>query len=253
MNPDKRDYDQPVAYDTEGRPLYYRPLDNAAPPQDPPTSTPLPAPNQTTAQASAHEESSPTDNSTWQADHDRSVHDYPEIQFSPTEYVVIDVQRSTVGLVLIWLVALLLAAFALLAAMFLPDFLATIDLGHTAGSASLATFGVAVLAIIGGFVAAWVYRANRFIVTNERIFQRLQHTPFAYRNQNIEMEHVEDCSLKQNNIFQILFNYGTIRLSTIGSEQTYRFTFVARPTEQFKVVNAVVQAVDEGAATRFER
>lgn len=250
--------DSPAAYDPEGRPLYYSTPSDETPPAAEQNPTATPAAEQT---ASAPEPTAPAaataaatvNDAAQQADHDRSVHDYPDIQFSPTEYVVIDVQRSAVGLVLIWLVALLVTALALAAAAILPSFLASINLDATAGTASLVALGVALLAVVGGFVTAWVYRANYFIVTNERVFQRLQHSPFSYRDQNLEMERVEDCSFRQDNIIQTLLDYGTIRLSTVGDEQTYRFNFVARPAEQFKIINAVVQAVDENGATHYRR
>ena len=43
-----------------------------------------------------------------QADHERSVHDYPDINFSPKEYVIIDVERSYFCLMAIWIMALLM-------------------------------------------------------------------------------------------------------------------------------------------------
>ena len=63
--------------------------------------------------------------------------------------------------------------------------------------------------------------------------------------------HIEDCSYAQTNPIQTILNYGSIRLSTIGDEQTYVFTFVDRPKEQFRIVNHVVQQVDEGQTTKY--
>ena len=50
-----------------------------------------------------------------------------------------------------------------------------------------------------------------------------------------------------------MLNYGSIRLSTVGDEQTYLFTYVDRPKEQFRVINHVVQQVDEGAPTKYHK
>jgi hypothetical protein len=107
------------------------------------------------------------------------------------------------------------------------------------------------MCLIGGAIAQYVFRQNFFVVTNERVFARIQTTPFSYRTQNVEVEHIEDCSYRQNGPIQAILNFGTIRLSTIGDEQTYRFTFVSRPAEQFKVINRVVQVVDEDVATKY--
>ncbi len=183
-----------------------------------------------------------------QADHDRSVHDYPDIQFSPTEYVVIDVERSFWGIVRIWLFAL--AVFLTMAIVtILIDRTSPIKIDFTT-EASLFV-GTIVLTLLCGIVGTQVYRQNTFIVTNERIFACIQYTPFSQRNQNVEIEHIEDCSYAQTNPIQTILNYGSIRLSTIGDEQTYVFTFVDRPKEQFRIVNHVVQQVDEGQTTKY--
>ena len=183
-----------------------------------------------------------------QADHDRSVHDYPDIHFSPTEYVVIDVERSFWGIVRFWLLAI--TAFIVLGIVtVLIDHTSPIDLGDPIMTAMLAI--TVILPLLIGWIGTSVYNQNRFIVTNERIIANIQYTPFAHRNQNIEIEHVEDCSYAQNNPLQMLLNYGSIRLSTVGNEQTYLFTCVKDPKAQFRTVNNVVQQVDEGPSTRY--
>jgi len=184
-----------------------------------------------------------------QADHERSVHDYPFIKFEPTEFVVIDVTRSIVGIIYIWLVALVafsaIVGVAVLIAHTSPDDLKD----NIAIAAFIGAFG----AFAGGAIATYVFRSSYFIVTNERIFARAQYAPFSYRDQSIEIEHIEDCSLRQGGILQTLFGYATIRLSTVGDEHTYQFTFVTRPKEQFDVINEVVHAVDEDEPTKYRR
>ena len=183
-----------------------------------------------------------------QADHDRSVHDYPDIQFSPTEYVVIDVQRSVWGLVRIWLFALLVFV-AMSAITVMLDITTPVELNHWVLISLIVT--TIAISLLVGMIGSYVYKSNSFIVTNERVFAHIQFTPFAQRSQNVELEHIEDCSVSQSNPLQMIFNYGSIRLSTIGDEQTYLFTFVDSPKEQFQVINHVVQQVDEGEPTRY--
>ena len=160
-------------------------------------------------------------------------------------YIVIDVERSIWGIVQIWFFACV-AALAVLAA--------TVFMAQSSGGANQgAVVGLIASAacVAGGMVATHVYRQNYFVVSNERVFARIQFSPFARRSQNVELEHVEDCSIRQAGIVQTLLNYGSIRLSTVGDEHTYRFTFVSRPEEQFSIINKVVQAVDEGESTRY--
>ncbi len=185
-----------------------------------------------------------------QADHDRSVHDYPNISFSPTEYVVIDVQRSPWGIARVWLFALLIF-LAMGAIAILMHQTSPIEMS-TAVYAGLFIATIAATALVG-IVGTHIYRNNSFIVTNERVISHIQTTPFAVRTQNVELEHIEDCSVAQTTPAQHLLNYGSIRLSTVGDEQTYLFTFVDRPREQFSVINRVVQQVDEGEPTRYHK
>lgn len=177
------------------------------------------------------------------ADHERSVHDYPDIDFSPTEYMVIDVQRSIWGLVRAWLIAL--AIFGVIVVLvLLIDSTTMVALTDAQKVCMIAL--AAVIPVFVGALGTHVFNQNTFRVTNERIIAHLQYTPFAYRSQNIEIEHIEDCSYSQTGILQNMLNYGTIRLSTVGNEQTYSYTFVADPKAQFGPINRVIQQVDEG-------
>lgn len=185
-----------------------------------------------------------------QADHDRSVHDYPDIHFSPTEYVVIDVQRSPWGVVRIWLFALIVF-IAMGAITILMHQTSPIEMSSVV---YVGLFVATVAAtILVGTIGTRIYRNNSFIVTNERVISHIQPTPFAIRTQNVELEHIEDCSVTQATPAQHILNYGSIRLSTVSDEQTYLFTFVDNPREQFKIINHVIQQVDEGEPTKYHR
>ena len=186
-----------------------------------------------------------------QADHDRSVHDYPHLDLDDDEYVVIDVERSKIGVVFIWVVVLLIfilvpGAFFLAMNMSpLPD--------HIKTGLSLILVLFAIIILLSGVIARNIYRANYFIVSNKRVFAKVQHVPFVYRLQMVELEHVEDVSMARTSLLQIIFNYGSIRLSTVGDEHTYKFTFSADPESQIKIIQKVVQAVDEGEPTKYRR
>lgn len=185
-----------------------------------------------------------------QVDHDRSVHDYPNINFSPSEYVVIEVQRSIWGLIRIWAFALVVfIAMGLI--VLIADKTSPIELSQMA-ELGLLLLAVA-LPLLIGLIGSSVYRKNRFIVTNERIHAYIQYSPFAKRMQIIELEHIEDCSYSKSGILQSIFDYGSIRLSTVSDEQTYLFTFVDHPRQQFAVINRVVNQADEGQSTRAHK
>lgn len=184
------------------------------------------------------------------ADHERSVHDYPNIQFSPTEYVVIDVERSLWGLARIWFYALL-TFIAMSAILILIDNTSPVSLNNMVEFSLLVM--TAALPMVMGLIGTWVYRRNHYIVTNERIYSHIQYSPFAKRMQIIEIDRIEDCSYLQSNIIQIFLNFGSIRLSTVGDEQTYIFSYAARPKEQFRTINYVIQQVNDGQPTKYKK
>ncbi|MDR0957065.1 MAG: PH domain-containing protein [Candidatus Nomurabacteria bacterium] len=183
------------------------------------------------------------------ARHDESVKKYPNINLLPAEYVVINVKRSVWGLVRIWFIAIA-ACVAIIAATVMMGQIA--PSGNTLGIAFVG-FLVMILAVIGGTIAAGLYKKNTFIVTSERVIMQHQTTPFSIKTQNIEIENIEDCSYTRNGILNTMLDLGTIRLSTVGNEHTYMFHYVERPAEQFKVVNEVVQMVDRDQTPRRTR
>lgn len=218
------DSDEPAAYDAEGRPLYYRPSLETLPPQ---ASAPQNIPTET------------------QQKHDESAGLYPDLNLASSEFVVIDVERSLWGLVSIWAITCLAFVTFIVATVLISQIM------QNHSEIMFVGFATATACFFGGLVATYVYNQNYFIVTNERVFARVQISPFSQRSQNVEIEHIEDCSYTQNGPLQMILGYGVIRLSTVGDEHTYQFTFVRSPAEQFKVINTVVRAVDEGESTKY--
>ena len=228
----KQPEEQPVAYDVEGRPLYYRP-EEEAPAIEPVSEQPPNATSDLTIEL--------------QEKHNESIDMYPDLSLAPTEYVVIDVERSIWGPIIIWLVV----CIAFITFIFSTIMMSQI-MNNNMGTITIG-LSITLVCILGGLVGNYVYNQSYFIVTNERVFARIQHSPFSQHSQNVELEHVEDCSYSQAGPVQMILGYGTIRLSTVGDEQTYRFTFVKDPTRQFQVINKVIQAVDEGESTKYRR
>lgn len=185
-----------------------------------------------------------------QADHARSVADYPHLDLAEDEYIVIDVARSRIGLVYIWLVTLLLVALFVVSAMFFANSFASAESKLLIAALGYLLVG---MTLIGGLVASAIFRNNYLVVSNQRIFAQVQNAPFARREQSIEIEHIEDTSYVQSGILPHVFNYGTIRLSTVGDEHTYALNYVSDPDHQMRTIVRVVKAVDEGEATTYKK
>jgi len=176
--------------------------------------------------------------------HDQSVIDYPGVHLTDAEFVIAEVRRHPIGLLAPFLSGILVIGIAL---GFLFNYTAIV----TALSAedklpSLGVMIIPILLIVGlaalfMYIAYYIYNRNFFILTNECVIQNMQYSLFSQREQTISLGSVEDASYTQDNILQYMLNYGSIRLSTIGDEDTYRFQFVSDPKNELTVLSDAVE------------
>lgn len=180
--------------------------------------------------------------------HQRSVEAYPYLNISDAEYVIADVKRHPVGMAVpIASAIVVIFVVALIVAMYQP-------LTEQAGTVGAP--GIGFIALIGGvvclftalfaYISVWVFRANRFYLTNESVIQEIQESLFSKREQTINLGNIEDASYSQHGPLQLLFDYGSIRLSTEGEETTYRMNYVAHPKEQIAKLTNAVEAFKNG-------
>ena len=228
---------QPVAYDSEGRPLY------AAPPPQPQQPAP-----QVVHLARAVEPVKQPISPEVKARHDRSVREFPFLNLSEGEFVISAVRRHPIGLVLpVGLVVFLVALTASVIINY-PLIATSLSASTVPDYGSVAFIGtlLILLFLIGGYIAVWVYINNKFFLTNESVIQEIQTTLFARHEQTVSLANIEDASFTQQGILQTMFNYGAIRLSTEGDETTYRFPYVTNPKQQIATLNNAVEAFKNG-------
>lgn len=232
------DYNKPVAYDNEGRPLY------AHPSQQHPVGQ----------QSSVVHMVRPVDpvqlsiSPEIQAKHDDSVRRYSNLNLSEGEYVISAVQRHPIGLVPIGM----FVGFMLFICLgSIPLYGSFVNSQNGSGLPPVEIFGLlglllSALFVIGGMIAVHIYLSNKFFLTNESVIQEIQHSLFSKHEQTVSLLNIEDASYRQDNIIQTIFNYGSIRLSTEGDETTYRFSYVANPKRQIAILNNAVEAYKNG-------
>ena len=272
MNPQtssSEDLTQPVAYDADGRPLYH-----------PPPQTGRPAP--VVAQTNSHVTTRPeiidgenfdprlrsqyanepqvvhvareidpkpfTISDELKRKHEKSVQQYPNLNLSDGEYVILDIKRHPIGMLIPAIVSIFLVVIIMIFVLFYPSIARDSILPIMPSVTDI--FGVAMLLIglvvLGGAVALWIYLQNQFFMTNESVIQEIQESLFSRREQTVSLGSIEDASFRQSGIIQTIFNYGTIRLSTEGEETTYRFHFVANPREQIAIINNAIEDFKNG-------
>lgn len=241
MNPDSQDIDyaKPVAYDQQGRPLYAHPPQQANAAPQAPASIHVMRPLQPHAPEVSPE---------LRKKHEASAKKYPHLNLSQGEYVISAVRRHPIGLVPIVLIVGLLVSACFGAIPFYTQFLADNTTGApvSTGVVTLLALLLSSLIIIGGYLAVYIYLNNRFFLTNESVIQEIQISLFSKHEQTVSLANIEDASFRQSNIFETIFNYGTIRLSTEGDETTYRFNYVAHPKKEIAILNNAVEAFKNG-------
>lgn len=235
--PQEQDYTQPVAYDAQGRPLYAHPPAAPAQPVAPQvvhmSRAADPVPVQVSEEAKAR--------------HEESVRLYPNLNLSEAEYIINKIKRHPIGLVIPISLTVFLAAVVLAGLMLYPSIQAqSVTPLPSFGSIIMPALLLLVLICIFGYIAVYVYMNNRFFLTNESVIQEIQTTLLAHHEQTVSLANIEDASYQQSGIFQMMFNYGSIRLSTEGDETTYRFYYVSNPKEQIAILNNAVEAFKNG-------
>ncbi|MCL2445137.1 PH domain-containing protein [Candidatus Saccharibacteria bacterium] len=223
MTPTKPNEPIPDAYDADGRPLYYHP----------PTPVTKKAPSKQSQEQKA----------LVKLRHDRSRHDYPGLELASDEYVEISVIRHKIGIIAIWVGEALAIILILIAYAFflVNDPIDTIAYHDTARIyITVVAIALIALCLVFGWVGVTIFKYNKLIVTNKRVIQRIMTSLFDRKTQTIDLGSIEDVSYRQSDIFQVLINFGTIRLATVGKDTTYQFNFVSNPSEQVKNIIKLV-------------
>lgn len=269
MNPEfeERNANQPIAYDANGNPLYAAPTTQSVPQ---PSSAPETS-SHVTAAPTQHEGQSFDPRARVQygnepsvrhmtrevepekrpvsdelnARHEESKQQYPFLNLSEGEVVIMNLRRHPIGLLLpLAAGGIVLAVLTAVLVLYPTD----------ATEYGLPGFGLAALILgllmglvgIGTYIAVWIYLQNQFFMTNESVIQEIQHSLFSRHEQTVSLGSIEDASFKKSGILQTILDYGTIRLSTEGEETTYRFQFVSNPRKQVAVLNNGIEAFKNG-------
>lgn len=224
-NSTKPNPDQPVAYDSQGRPLYAHP---------PAIQDSFVNQNNSLLDQEAQEK------------HKKSVSMYPNLNLSSSEYVINAVRRHFIGLATPIMTSGFLVILTVLILFYYPTFIQSSSFGAKSMPDSTIVYLVGLVLIVmfmaGGFVSVWVYRRNKFFLTNESVIQELQTSLFSQHEQTVSLSNVEDASYQQTGVLQSMLDYGSIRLSTQGDETTYRFTYVKNPKKQIATLNNAIEA-----------
>ena len=225
--------DRPVAYDADNQPLYSRPPDEP----------------RTVHFSRSVEPEKPIISQSIKRKHEHSKKLYPDLNLSEGEYVVREVRRHPIGLVIPLAVGTFLLAFSLFILTNHQSLVKSFSITGQLANLSTVMWPLLLfmlLVTLGMYIVYYVYVNNRFILTNESVIQENRLSLFSQHEQTVSLANIEDTSFRQHGILQQIFDYGSIRLSTEGDETTYRFSYVANPKDHVAVLNNAVEAFKNG-------
>jgi membrane protein YdbS with pleckstrin-like domain len=164
---------------------------------------------------------------------------FADDMLEPGESILTVVHRSLVGLVGIYLVAIVaVGAILVLFITLSPD---TFDTSSNNISPQLSAIMIvaAVLLVLILFTATYVYRQSRLLITDRSLVQIMQKTLFNRKVSRLSMSNVEDVNEEQRGIISGLFNYGTLTIQTAGTEDNFVFTLCPNPT---RLADKIIEA-----------
>ena len=176
--------------------------------------------------------------------HERSKKDFPGLKLEDDEYVEFFFRRAKICLMMIWGGTFVGLVIILLAFLFVLIGQARLD-EMGVRFLFIILFALLAASLVICMLALKIYRGNKLYVTNKRAIQMVMNSPVSTSINIIDLFSIEDASFRQENIFQKLFHYGTLRLATVGDETTYTFTFSDISTEELRAVTDLISKAKE--------
>ncbi|MBP6925160.1 PH domain-containing protein [Candidatus Saccharibacteria bacterium] len=180
------------------------------------------------------------------ARHQEAARRYPDVNLDSDEYVVVSIKRHSFGVFGIIISSML--SFIIVASIWITISIMPNNLNLTLAmktNITLASLALLALSVVSAMIGHSIYKNNKFIITNERVVQWIVSGLFNQKKQTINLEAIEDISFSQTGFLQHLIGFGTVRLSTIGEESTYTFTFVPQPNKYAELLGDLVENAKE--------
>lgn len=171
--------------------------------------------------------------------HERSQKDFPNIRLEEDEYVEFAFSRAKICLLGILGSVAGGLIIILLAFLFVLMHQSSIDeMGKH--FLFIILFALLASAILIGLIAMRIYNGNKLIITNKHVIQFIMNSLVSNSVNIIDLGSIEDASFRQDSIWQKLFHFGTLRLSTVGDETTYTFKYSDIAPEDLKTITKLI-------------
>jgi membrane protein YdbS with pleckstrin-like domain len=149
----------------------------------------------------------------------------------PGEHMITVVHRHPIGIIIIYLEALIgVIALGVLAIFIAPDIFSDTSTQTNRLIVGGTIFAVAMLVFVL-FVATYVYRQSRLLVTDKSLVQVMQKSLFIRNVSRLSMSNVEDVSAEQRGILATILNFGTLTIQTAGEMENFIFPTCPDPNK----------------------
>lgn len=171
---------------------------------------------------------------------DPEIHN-PLAVMQPGEQVICEIRRHPIGLFGIYLgsATVIILALGVAAAIpyFLPDATQQVKLGIILGALLFAG-----MAVLYGYIATIIYKANRWIVTSDSITQIIKIGLLRKETSQLSLANLEDVTIEQNGLLQSMFGFGLLRAETAGQRGKFIFAMCPNPAEYARKIIAAHEA-----------
>lgn len=188
--------------------------------------------------------------------HQQSKKTFPELNLSEGEYVIMNIKRHPVGLVVPAILGFFLIILSLLFFINVDPLVDPIKFTSVSLSSSdliLPMFLFAGLILLANYIIFYVYSKNQLFLTNESLIQHIQISLFSKKERVISLMDIEDISFSQHGLAQTVFNFGSIRLSTEGEGSTYSFNYTPDPKETVSNLSNAIESFKYGRAINQDK
>lgn len=184
--------------------------------------------------------------------HDRSKKDYPGLKLDDDEYVEVALKRAKICLSMIWIGLFVGLGVILLAFLLVLLGQSKID-ARGRDFLFILLFALLAATLLIWILALKIYNGNRLFVTNKHVIQMIMISPVSTSVNIIDLFSIEDASFKQENLMQKMFNYGTLRLSTVGDETTYTFPYSDVTSDQLRIATQLITKAKKITLSKEEK
>ncbi|MEO6761373.1 MAG: PH domain-containing protein [Candidatus Saccharimonadales bacterium] len=145
----------------------------------------------------------------------------------PGERLVCEIKRHPIGIIGTYVTSAIVVVAVCVAAILAPEYIEVIRPYRAA--LALGAIIITVISLLFAYVAAVVYKGNRWIVTSDSITQVEQTSLFNKKSSQLSMANLEDVTYEQNGIFQSMFGYGVIRAESAGDRSKFMMIYCPHP------------------------